>query len=513
MPSQAQTYACFETNMGEEFCIKFLREDAPNTVNNFINYVNREDFNKTFIHLSIPGAGFQGGKYYYEPTLGEEVPQDAPVANEFKASNTRGTVAMYTTADNRDGATSEWVINLADNSSTLDAEKYTVFATVVKNMRLVEAIGSLGLVNLSESLGDEFDSVPVRRKDSDGVGLEDLVQITRVYTTDTVQEDPDGSQAAADLYQCTANFIADIAPREVCMESNQGNFCMDLMPEVASKTVTNFLHYVADGDYDNTFVHRSEPGFVVQAGGYRTSPVLAPVTADAAIENEYTTPNTRGTVALAKLPGSPNSGTSEWFVNLADNTEILGPNNNAGFTVFGRVREADMAVFDQIAGLERLNMSVWGSAFDTMPMIHTSNPNGLSLADLVVIKRAYIPNHEINPCVATPGALTDFSNRTFTVPVRMPGGEILEFQFDQQYEEGAPVFRPVTWKVRALNDVGQETATYDDAEKVLTIPSVYVVEGKKVVYNVHLRMIEGSGDLDFRLEGFDEHPPEEIPAP
>jgi peptidyl-prolyl cis-trans isomerase A (cyclophilin A) len=522
MPSQAQTYACFQTNMGEEFCIKFLRDDAPNTVNNFINYVNKGAFDQTFIHRADSGYDVQGGGYKYEPVLGEAVPEDAVVANEFKVSNTRGTVAMAKLPNQADSATTEWFINLGDNASTLDVDNggYTVFATVVKGMRLIDAIGNSLRVDLSESLGEVFTGVPVLRKDADGVGIEDLVQIKRVYLTNDVVEDPDPAVEAENLYQCTASWVSDIAPREVCMESNMGNFCMDLMPEVASKTVANFLHYVADGDYDNTFIQRSEPGFVVQGGGVRTVPMLAPVPSDPAVENEYSTPNTRGTVALAKLDGDPNSGTNQWFVNLADNTDILGTDNNGGFTVFAKVRDADMAVFDQIAALERMNLASLSQlfgAFGAAPMLRTSNPEGLSLADFVVVKRAYIPGHEINPCVAKPGALTELADRSFTLPVRMPDGGILEFRFEQQYVDGAPVFRPTLWRVRALKDVGQDTATYDGDTGLLTIPSVYVPgTAEQVFYNVKLRMIPGSQELDFMLESYDT-PPETarilIPTP
>ncbi|HWK55194.1 MAG TPA: peptidylprolyl isomerase, partial [Hyphomicrobiales bacterium] len=373
LPSQAQTdthtYACVVTNMGE-FCMKFLRDDAPNTVNNFLNYVNRGAYNETFVHKSSPGYAIDAGGYKLDP-LGEAIPEDPPVANEFKVSNTRGTVAMVKLPDQPDSATSQWFVNLADNSATLDLQNggSTVFAKVVKGMDLVSAIGQLLLVNLAEALdNDAFGSLPVRYKDPDGVNLDDLVQIIEVYTTDDVDEDVDNSEAEKErLYACTANWIADISPREVCMETNMGNMCMDLMPEVASKTVANFLHYVADGDYDGTFIHRSvasEPG-VIQGGGILASPLFAAVPADAAVENEYSTPNSRGTVAMAKIGGDPDSATSQWFINTTDNSDSLGADNNGGFSVFARVRDADMGVVDQIAALERYNLTEYSSAFET----------------------------------------------------------------------------------------------------------------------------------------------------
>ncbi len=80
-----------------------------------------------------------------------------------------------------------------------------------------------------------------------------------------------------------------------------------------------------------------------------------PVVAFSPIPNEARTDlhNVRGTVAMAKLPTDPDSATSQWFINLADNS---GPPNNldttnGGFTVFGVVSAAGMTTADAIAAL------------------------------------------------------------------------------------------------------------------------------------------------------------------
>ncbi|MDR0780554.1 MAG: peptidylprolyl isomerase [Pseudomonadales bacterium] len=514
LPSQAQTYACAQTNMGE-FCMKFLRDEAPNTVNNFLNYVNKGAFDKTFIHLAIPGVGIQGGSYYYEPLLGEEVPKDAPVADEFNVSNTRGTVAMHKPDGELNSATTEWFINLSDNSETLDTANggYTVFATIVKGMDLVDVIGKLLPVSLVNELGDEFNSVPVRESiDPDvGVTLEELVQVLHVYTTDDVAEEPLDPPAVdnTELYQCTADWIAEIFPTEVCMESNMGNFCMDLMPNVASGTVANFLHYVALGRYDNSFIHRSVKNFVVQGGGVRLSPLFSAIPTDDTIDNEYSTPNTRGTVAMAKAADDPNSASSQWFVNLADNSETLGPSNNEGFSVFARVRDADMAVIDQIGALDILDLSGVNGSFGEAPLRQTSNPNGLSLDDFVTITRAYIPGHELNPCLpaAAPTATGALVKRHITLPVRMgAAGQILEFQLNQRYVLGMPEFEVVAYLVRSLRDIGQEVALYSPDDQMLTIPSVYVADLDTVFYNVSLHLLDAKR-LYFQVVDFDTDPP------
>lgn len=162
----------------------------------------------------------------------------------------------------------------------------------------------------------------------------------------------------------------------VTVETDVGTFDIRMLPESAPATVANFLAYVRGGHYDGTFFHRSEPGFVVQGGGFRFDAVTTravPITAFSPVVNEFAISNTRGTVAMAKLGGNPDSATNQWFVNLANNAANLDA-QNGGFTVFGRVLEEGMAVLDAVAGLRRINFSsTLGSAFSATPTINYAN--------------------------------------------------------------------------------------------------------------------------------------------
>src|SRR5262249_2855213 len=107
---------------------------------------------------------------------------------------------------------------------------------------------------------------------------------------------------------------------------------------------------VLDGDYRNTVFHRLVPNLVLQGGGFTfaASPAsLVPVPTDPPVLNEFRTSNTLGTLAMAKSPDDPNSATSQFFFNLADNSQTLDV-QNGGFTVFGKiVGPADQAVFNR----------------------------------------------------------------------------------------------------------------------------------------------------------------------
>lgn len=128
-------------------------------------------------------------------------------------------------------------------------------------------------------------------------------------------------------------------------------------------------HYVA-GDYDRSFFHRSVTDFVIQAGGYTTyydyfygTWQFEEISTDSTIENEPGISNTRGTVAMAKLGGDPDSATSQFFVNLGDNS-FLDSDAYDAFTVFGRV--LNMTPVETIADLEIDTTNA--SPYDELPL-------------------------------------------------------------------------------------------------------------------------------------------------
>lgn len=143
----------------------------------------------------------------------------------------------------------------------------------------------------------------------------------------------------------------------VTMETSLGDISIELFDADTPATVSNFLNYVNDGDYVDSFIHRSVPGFIVQGGGYQFDGTnLLDIPTDSPVINEYQHSNLRGTIAMAKLGDAPDSATSQWFFNLADNSANLD-NQNGGFTVFGQVIGDGMSIVDAIADLPTFNIS------------------------------------------------------------------------------------------------------------------------------------------------------------
>jgi len=150
-------------------------------------------------------------------------------------------------------------------------------------------------------------------------------------------------------------------------------------------TVANFLAYADAGRYTNTIVHRSVPGFVIQGGGFAVTEsgtsLVESIEQFPALVNEPGNTNARGTLAMAKLGGDPNSATNQFFVNLADNAGNLD-SQNGGFTAFGRVLGNGMDLADAVAALPRYD---YGAPFDEVPTIGLADPAAIARENLVTI--------------------------------------------------------------------------------------------------------------------------------
>ena len=203
---------------------------------------------------------------------------------------------------------------------------------------------------------------------------------------------PFGNPLTVDV-QISASELAEL----VLIRTNLGVLPVKLFSRKAPRTVANFRCYIDDGDYSDTIIHRSVAGFVIQGGGFSVSGAgieweLLNVSEEPPILNEFGTPNTRGTIAMAKLGGDPNSATSQWFINLADNSANLD-NQNGGFTVFGEVIGNGMEVVDAIAAIPVFDA---GGALNSLPL---SGFDGgpINIDNLVIVEGVDIQETPVQP--------------------------------------------------------------------------------------------------------------------
>ena len=207
------------------------------------------------------------------------------------------------------------------------------------------------------------------------------------------------------LFAASGLLVAATLPASVIantflrMQTDLGGVDIELFDTQAPLTVANFLNYVNRGEYDGTFIHRSVPGFVVQGGGYIFNPDdgdffgsgTSHIPVDAPVVNEpdpVNRPNVRGTLAMAKT-SDPDSATSEWFFNLADNASLDDPNNSGGFTVFGKVLGDGMEAIDAIAAqLRCINIAPFPSLCDPfreVPIIGNDGSQAIQPENLAIV--------------------------------------------------------------------------------------------------------------------------------
>lgn len=141
-----------------------------------------------------------------------------------------------------------------------------------------------------------------------------------------------------------------IGEKQVVLETSQGELVLEVFPEAAPRHVAKFLERVADGFYVGTAFHRAIPLGIIQGGD--------PLSKDPTQWSSYGTgglfelaaePNKvshlAGTVAAVLVPGRPDSGGSQFFICVTDQTQLDGT-----YTPFARVVEG----LDVVAKISRL---------------------------------------------------------------------------------------------------------------------------------------------------------------
>jgi cyclophilin family peptidyl-prolyl cis-trans isomerase len=146
----------FETTMGN-LDIELLADDAPISVENFLQYVRSGFFTDTVFHRVIPGFVVQGGGLLADM---QNKQTEQPIQNEADngLKNLRGSLSMARTSD-PDSATSQFFINLVDNAfldKNPGSDGYAVFARVVVGMDVVDE-----MAKVSTGRNGMHDDVPV----------------------------------------------------------------------------------------------------------------------------------------------------------------------------------------------------------------------------------------------------------------------------------------------------------------------------------------------------------------
>jgi len=133
---------------------------------------------------------------------------------------------------------------------------------------------------------------------------------------------------------------------KVLLQTSMGDITIQLRDDKPI-TTGNFKNLVQQGFYDGVIFHRVISDFMIQ-GGQNTNFAVATIPDEIGNDNH----NYRGTIAMAKT-SQPNSATSQFFINVANNNEIIYPDGtkfDETYTVFGTVISG-MDVADEISNM------------------------------------------------------------------------------------------------------------------------------------------------------------------
>ena len=144
MPGQDLPQVLLQTNLGD-ITLHLHAQEAPDSVSNFLGYIDAGFFDGLIFHRVISGFMIQGGGFTTEM---QRKPTRPPIRNEAAngLKNRRGTIAMPRTSD-PDSASSQFFINLVDNPGldrpSPDGHGYAVFGQVIGGMDVVDQIGAV----------------------------------------------------------------------------------------------------------------------------------------------------------------------------------------------------------------------------------------------------------------------------------------------------------------------------------------------------------------------------------
>ena len=154
------------------------------------------------------------------------------------------------------------------------------------------------------------------------------------------------------ILNTNADYIRAVSRKnaKAILTTEKGTFTIEFLPEDAPLTVDNFIKLAKSGYFNGVSIHRVVPNFVMQDGDPRGDGNGGP---GWEIRDEMNTvPYERGAVGMA-LSGKDTGG-SQWFV-----THSPQPHLDGGYTVFGRVSEADMKIVDNLVrGDKILNIKI-----------------------------------------------------------------------------------------------------------------------------------------------------------
>ena len=282
----------------------------------------------------------------------------------------------------------------------------------------------------------------------------------------------------------------------VRVSTSIGDFSIELLDGTAPITVQNYLNYVNRNDYNGTYIHRAIDDFVVQGGAFRFKLFEGPidVPTDPPIANEFKgVSNTRGTVAMAKIGGDPNSATNQWFVNLIDN--LVLDVTDGGFTVFGQVLGEGMQIVDAIDDLPTVSLGQAKAPYAPYFTQTYNNPLDFVYINVEVTERFSSAPHVFESATGLLITSVDIDN----------GSNFISLNFNVVPSESEVVVKANLDSVIPRQASLPGVATFSTSDNRLRIPSLEVnLDGAVSLVSNVVFVLSDAANFLFTLESFDQ---------
>jgi peptidyl-prolyl cis-trans isomerase A (cyclophilin A) len=196
---------------------------------------------------------------------------------------------------------------------------------------------------------------------------------------------------------------------------------------------------------------------------------------------------------MAKIGGDPNSATNQWFVNLADNTNLDA--DNGGFTVFGQVLGDGMALLDAIDDLPTVNLGALAPSTPFITPAYDGNPLNFVYISATVMERFS----------GAPHVYETGTGKLLTVVSIDDGAALVSLKMDTVSSGGNTVLRVNPLSLVNRRDSFDGIATYSSADSRLRIPALEVNDGGQVsVFRNVVLVVSDPATGDFQLESFEQ---------
>lgn len=282
------------------------------------------------------------------------------------------------------------------------------------------------------------------------------------------------------------------AGTRVLVQSNLGEFTLELYDDEVPATVAQFLANLEAGTYQFTMLHFASPTLL--AGGlffYNScgaGPVLAPAIAPAPVESGQRQ-NTTRTIAMVPTTEDPGAIGGQWVINLGNNDSLYEPALRP--IVFGEIVEG-FSTADSIADLWRVPMNI-------SPSVPTINYFGIDVVECGLFNSENVVKVAMQ--VQPPGddAANSFAPESglLTIKVNAGAAGLLEVSLQLQTAEPIPVLQVQPETVTPLQEAVDGMAQFDDGTGELLIPEL-IVAGEIAYRNLTFRLTDAE-NLFFTL--------------